>query len=101
MNIQLRPERASSVQAGKSRVANYDWTIVSEELSSQGCAVIERLLSPDECGQVAALYSQEEHFRSHVHMARHGFGKGEYRYFKYPLPKLLSGLRTALYPPLP
>ena len=100
MNIQLRPEQASSVQAGKSCVANYDWTKVSEELSSQGCAVIERLLSPDECRQVAALYSQEEHFRSHVHMARHGFGSGEYRYFKYPLPELLSGLRTALFPHL-
>ena len=60
MNIQLRPEQASSVQAGKSRVANYDWTKVSEELSSQGCAVIERLLSPDECRQVATR-------RAHYH----------------------------------
>ena len=77
MNIQLRPEAASSVQAAKSRVAKYDWTKVSEELSDQGCAVVERLLSPDECRQVTALYPREEHFRSHVHMARHGFGKGE------------------------
>jgi uncharacterized protein len=100
MNMQLRPERTSSVQAGKCRVAKYDWVKISEELSSQGCAVIERLLSPYECRQVAALYSQEEHFRSHVQMARHGFGRGEYRYFKYPLPELLSGLRTALYPHL-
>jgi len=100
MNIQLRPERASFVQADKSRVAKYDWVKISEDLSSQGCAVIERLLSPDECRQVATLYPQEEHFRSHVHMARHGFGKGEYRYFKYPLPELLSSLRTALYPRL-
>jgi hypothetical protein len=46
------------------------------------------------------MYPQEEHFRSHIHMARHGFGKGEYRYFKYPLPDLLGGLRTALYPRL-
>jgi uncharacterized protein len=100
MNIQLRSEQASSVQVGKSRVAKYDWAEISEDLSSQGCAVIERLLSPDECRQIARLYPQEEHFRSHVHMARHGFGKGEYRYFKYPLPKLLSSLRTALYPHL-
>jgi uncharacterized protein len=99
MNIQLRPEEASSVQS-KSRLARYDWAKISEELSSQGCAVIERLLSPDECRQVSALYPQEEHFRSHVHMARHGFGKGEYRYFNYPLPELLSGLRTVLYPHL-
>jgi len=100
MNIQLRTEQGSSVQPGNGRVAKYDWAKISEELSSQGCAVIERLLYPDECRHVAALYPQEEHFRSHVHMARHGFGKGEYRYFKYPLPKLLSGLRTALYPHL-
>jgi uncharacterized protein len=100
MNMQLKSERTSSVQAGKCRVAKYDWVKISEELSSQGCAVIERLLSPYECRQVAALYSKEEHFRSHVHMARHGFGRGEYRYFKYPLPELLSGLRTALYPHL-
>ena len=63
-------------------------------------AVIEKLLSPEECRQIAGLYPHEEHFRSHIHMARHGFGKGEYRYFKYPLPDLLGGLRTALYPRL-
>ena len=100
MNIQLKPEQASSAQSAESRIAKHDWAKVSEELSGQGCAVIEGLLSADECRQVAALYSEEAHFRSHVHMARHGFGKGEYRYFKYPLPKLLSGLRTALYPHL-
>ena len=75
MNIQLRPKEALSAQAAKSRVAKYDWVEISEDLSSQGCAVIERLLSPDECRQVATLYPQEEHFRSHVHMARHGFGR--------------------------
>ena len=100
MSIRLRPKAASSVQATESHAAKYDWAKVSEELNDQGCAVIERLLSADECRQVAALYPQEEHFRSHVHMARHGFGKGEYRYFKYPLPGLLRSLRTALYPRL-
>lgn len=55
------------------------------------------LLSPEECAEIAALYPHEEHFRSHVVMARHGFGKGEYRYFRYPLPDLIGGLRTALY----
>ena len=49
---------------------------------------------------MAALYSREEHFRSHIHMARHGFGKGEYRYFKYPLPRILGDLRAVLYPRL-
>ena len=61
---------------------------------------MEGLLAPEECVALAALYPQEEHFRSHIHMARHGFGKGEYRYFKYPLPDLLGALRTALYPRL-
>jgi hypothetical protein len=77
-----------------------DWRTVSEELSASGCAVVEKLLSPQECGKIANLYQEEDHFRSHVQMVRHGFGKGEYRYFKYPLPALLGELRTALYPRL-
>jgi uncharacterized protein len=84
----------------EARVAGLDWNAISNGLSGFGCAVIEKLLSPEECRKIAALYPHEEHFRSHVHMARHGFGKGEYRYFKYPLPDLLDGLRTALYPHL-
>ena len=55
------------------------------------------LLLLGECGDITALYPREEHFRSHIHMARHGFGKGEYRYFKYPLPVRVGALRTALY----
>jgi hypothetical protein len=77
-----------------------DWTSISSDLNAYGCAVIEKLLSPEECRELASLYPEEEHFRSHVHMARHGFGKGEYRYFKYPLPDTLGDLRTALYPRL-
>jgi hypothetical protein len=82
------------------RVSQFDWTMLSEDLSSHGCAVIDKLLSPEECQRIAELYPEEGHFRSHIHMARHGFGKGEYRYFKYPLPALIGGLRTALYPHL-
>ncbi len=91
---------ASAVQSAGARVVKYDWQKLSEELGSYGCAVIEKLLSPEECVQISSLYPEEGHFRSHIHMARHGFGKGEYRYFKYPLPVLLGGLRTALYPRL-
>jgi hypothetical protein len=56
-----------------------------------------KLLSVNECQQLSALYSDEQQFRSHIIMARHGSGKGEYRYFKYPLPELLDDLRTTLY----
>jgi hypothetical protein len=80
------------------RVDGYDWDTIGTELQNFGCAVLPGLLTPDECEGIAALYPLEEHFRSHVHMARHGFGKGEYRYFKYPLPPLIEEMRTALYP---
>ena len=101
MSVQPKARAAlAAVQSVDERVAAYDWQKLSEELSSYGCAVIQKLLSAEECRQIAGLYPHEEHFRSHVHMARHGFGKGEYRYFKYPLPDLLGAMRTALYPPL-
>lgn len=86
--------------SAEARVAAYDWRALAGELDGFGCAVLPKLLSPDECRAIAALYSDESHFRSHIVMARHGFGKGEYRYFKYPLPDLLGGLRMALYPRL-
>jgi hypothetical protein len=67
-------------------------------MNAHGCAVLPALLSAGECKELAALYAHDQHFRSHIHMARHGFGKGEYKYFKYPLPELIGELRTALYP---
>jgi hypothetical protein len=88
---------ASAVMSAEARVAAYDWQTLAGELDSYGCAVLPKLLSPEECRTIAALYPDESHFRSHIHMAQHGFGKGEYRYFKYPLPDLVGGLRTALY----
>ena len=88
------------VESASARVGSYDWQELSAELNGYGCAVMERLMSPEECRQIADVYLREEHFRSHIQMARHGFGKGEYRYFKYPLPDLLAGLRTAIYPHL-
>jgi hypothetical protein len=77
-----------------------DWAQVSNDLDAQGSAVIENLISPAECNVLAALYQAEERFRSRVVMARHGFGRGEYKYFSYPLPDLISRLRTAIYPHL-
>ena len=70
------------------------------DLSHYGCVVLENLLAREECRHIATLYSHEKHFRSHIQMVRHGFGRDKYRYFKYPLPDLLGGLRTALYPRL-
>jgi hypothetical protein len=77
-----------------------DWVGVRASLDAQGSAVIERLVSPGECDALAALYPEEEIFRSRVVMARHGYGRGEYKYFRYPLPDLIGSLRTALYPNL-
>jgi uncharacterized protein len=101
--MSARPSSMSSASAASSaeiRVTAYDWDALAGELDTYGCAVLPKLLSAEECRSIAELYPDESHFRSHIHMARHGFGKGEYRYFKYPLPDLLGGLRTALYPRL-
>jgi hypothetical protein len=97
------PSTLTLVTANKSvetRVNAYDWKALAGELDGFGCAILPKLLSPEECQAISGLYPQERHFRSHIIMARHGFGKGEYRYFNYPLPDLLAGLRTALYPHL-
>jgi len=67
------------------------------ELEAQGWAVPPGLLTPKECEEVAGLYDGGGRFRSRVVMARHGFGRGEYQYFAYPLPDLVAGLRDALY----
>src|SRR5262249_34394029 len=92
--------RVPAEQSTATRIARYDWGKLAEELNNNGCAILDGLISSQECRLLAAMYPEEEHFRSHIHMARHGFGKGEYRYFKYPLPDLIGGLRTALYPHL-
>ena len=77
-----------------------DWEKVSAALDERGSAVVEQLLSPPQCRSLAALYEREDLFRSRVVMARHGFGRGEYKYFDYPLPELIATQRTALYPRL-
>jgi len=82
------------------RTRAIDWVQVSTDLDAQGSAVIEGLLAADECNALAALYPLDGHFRSRVVMGRHGLGRGEYKYFAYPLPKLIAGLRSALYPRL-
>ena len=95
--IQTDTPGASSTRIAE-RVKGLDWERVSHELDAQGSARLERLLSPDACQMVAGLYPQEDIFRSRVEMRRHGFGRGEYKYFSYPLPQLVGDLRTTVYP---
>jgi uncharacterized protein len=83
-----------------ARIESIEWEPVWHALDNQGSALLEQLLSPLECEALAALYSEEAPFRSRVVMARHGFGRGEYKYFDYPLPDLVAQLRASLYPRL-
>jgi hypothetical protein len=80
-----------------ARVDAVDWDRVAVDLDAQGSAVIERLLTPDECDALRALYLDQQRFRSRVVMARHGYGRGEYKYFAYPLPEPVAALRETLY----
>ena len=74
-----------------------DWGRIGEELDAQGNAVLKGLLGAEECIRLAELYRDDSVFRSRVVMASHGFGRGEYKYFRYPLPEIVTELRTALY----
>jgi uncharacterized protein len=88
------------MSATAARVGALDWERVTRDLDAQGSAMIERLLTPEECRAIAGLYARDELFRSRIVMGRHGFGRGEYKYFSYPLPELVADLRTAVYPHL-
>ena len=83
-----------------ARIGSLDWPRIAADLDAYGCAVAGPLLSAAECAALAARYDDDALFRSRIVMARHGFGRGEYKYFADPLPDDIVGLRTALYPPL-
>ncbi|MGU9850190.1 2OG-Fe(II) oxygenase [Pseudomonas koreensis] len=83
-----------------SRLDALDWASLEQHLDQYGYAIVRSLLSAQTCERLSALYPQTEPFRSQVIMARHGFGRGEYKYFSYPLPTTIERLRTALYPRL-
>ena len=101
MNASVKEALAiTTAQDVAGRVKALDWERVSKDLDAQGCAMIERLISPAECKALAELYPEDGIFRSRVVMGRHGFGRGEYKYFNYPLPDILAGLRTSIYPHL-
>jgi uncharacterized protein len=91
---------ATKSRAGRDRVDAITWPATSADLDAQGWAILPRLLSAPECDAIVDLYGDQEPFRSQVIMARHGYGRGEYKYFAYPLPALVESLRTALYPHL-
>ncbi|MFM9843356.1 MAG: 2OG-Fe(II) oxygenase [Dongiaceae bacterium] len=102
--MSARPALVKATHAPANAIAGrataLDWQRPSADLDSQGCAVIEGLLPPVTCRALAALYEDENRFRSRVVMARHGFGRGEYKYFAYPLPPDVATLRAAFYPKL-
>src|SRR5437773_2796345 len=93
--IMIEPE-----QVAAQRVAALDWKRIDEDLDANGCAVLPGILSETECAAISKNYSAGELFRSRIVMASHGFGRGEYQYFAYPLPGQVAALRTALYAPL-
>lgn len=90
----------ASAQRPIDPLAALDWPVLVEQLDADGHALIPGLLDKAQCEALRALYEQDGPFRSRVVMARHNFGRGEYRYFAYPLPALLQTLREAFYPPL-
>jgi uncharacterized protein len=93
-------KRSDGEWVSQDRLELIDWQHLGRELDASGAAMIQGLLSADECVSLKALYPEDRHFRSRVVMARHGFGRGEYKYFTYPLPDLIQSLRARLYPRL-
>jgi hypothetical protein len=80
-----------------SLIGSLDWQGIANELNESGNALLKGILTPRECEALTSLYAEDEAFRSRVVMSRHGFGRGEYKYFSYPLPDIVQGLRTSLY----
>jgi hypothetical protein len=100
-----RSDDAPAAEGGASfaveqRIGAGHWSAVGAALDADGFAVMAGLVDAGECSAVARLYGDESRFRSHIHMARHGYGRGEYKYFAAPLPGIVDVLRTALYPEL-
>lgn len=84
----------------ETRIDRLDWPRIERDLDARGNALVARLLDPAQCVELAAAYADDVRFRSRVVMARHGYGRGEYRYFRYPLPPAVAAMRGALYPHL-
>jgi uncharacterized protein len=93
----LASRKQTPVENPADRVDHLDWQRLTHDLDAYGDAILPRILSSEQCDALAALYPEDKHFRSHVVMERFSFGRGEYKYFRYPLPAIISELRTALY----
>jgi len=91
------PSASASLAA---RLAALDWPGIAADLDAHGCATTGLLLGENDCAALTGSYPQDAPFRSRIVMARHGFGRGEYKYFAYPLPAVVAALREALFPPL-
>lgn len=87
----------STTSSIAERMFGIDWDRIAVELDDRGWATTGPVLAREECDRLAGLYDTDDHFRSRVVMGRHGFGQGEYRYFAYPLPDIVSDLRRELY----
>ncbi len=98
--MSVATRRITRTPGVEKRVAALDWQRIASDLDAYGCAIVPGLLASAECKSVEALYATEKLFRSRIVMARHGYGRGEYQYFAYPLPALVATLRAALYPGL-
>jgi uncharacterized protein len=96
----VHSRRSGTATPVSGKIAALDWRQIADDLDAHGCAVMKGVLSEDECSPLAESYELDAPFRSRVVMSRHGFGRGEYKYFAYPLPDIVFSLRTALYPPL-
>jgi hypothetical protein len=88
---------ASAARSLAAQVAALDWASIAAQLDAYGCATTGPLLTSQQCADLAETYASDTLFRSRVVMARHGFGRGEYKYFAYPLPDPITALRPALY----
>ncbi len=91
---------SDSSQGFSHGVKILDWKRILNDLDAHGCAILENLVTSEECGALVGLYATDDIFRSRVVMERHGFGRGEYKYFRYPLPGIVSDLRLLIYPQL-
>jgi hypothetical protein len=94
----MEADMSAALQNIAERIEAFDWKRLAQDLDFDGNAIIENILLPHECRAIAELYANDGVFRSRVVMAKHGFGRGEYKYFGYPLPGLIAELRTAVYP---